>query len=84
MTGESYGVKRAEVAPNTTDLILKDLVVEPSLEFALSLRGSSDISSFLPTSENDKVLLGSECGSVERSISDEGFEDFEVVYVHDL
>lgn len=84
ITGESYGVKRAEVAPNTTDLILKNLVVEPSLEFTLSLRGSSDNASILPTSENDEVLLGSECGSVERSVSDEGFEDFEVVYVHDL
>lgn len=72
------------MAPNTTNLILKDLVVKSSLEFTLSLRGSSDISSFLPTSENDEVLLGSECGSVEGSVGNEGFEDFEVVYVHNL
>lgn len=72
------------MTPNTTDLILKDLVIEPSLKFTLPLRGGSDISSLLPTSEDDEVFLRSKCGSVEGSVSDEGFEDLEVVYVHNL
>lgn len=69
---------------NTTNLILKDFVIEPSLEFTLSLRGSSDISGLLTTSEDNKVFLGSESGGVEGSVGDESFENFKVVYIHNL
>lgn len=72
------------MTPNTTNLVFKNLVIEPSLEFTLSLRGSSDISGLLTTSEDNKVLLGSESGGVEGGVSDESFENFKVVYVHNL
>lgn len=72
------------MTPNTANLILKDLVIEPSLEFTLSLRGSGDISGFLSAPEDDEVLFGRERGCVEGSVGDKGFEDFQVVYVHNL
>lgn len=61
---ESYGVERTKVASDTANLILENLVIEPRLEFTLSLRCCSDISSFLSTSEDDKVLLRGERGGV--------------------
>ena len=58
-----YSVKRTEMTLDTTDLILEDFVIEPCLKFTLPLRGSSDITGFLATAEDNKVFLWSKgCG----------------------
>ena len=51
--------QRAEMSPNSANLLLKDLVVESCLEFSLAGRGCGDIHRCLATTKNDKILLRS-------------------------
>lgn len=75
----SDGVERAEMATHTADLVLEDLVVETSLELTLSGRGSGDIHGGLTTSEDDKVLLGGDGGTVDGGIGGVSLENLEVL-----
>lgn len=72
------GVKRTEVTAHTADFILKDFVVEASLEFSLSRRGRGDLHSGLATTENHVILLGGDGGGVERSVGRIRFQDGEI------
>lgn len=45
-----YGVKRSEMAPNSTNLVFEDLVVETGFEFALTCGGGCYIHGCLATS----------------------------------
>lgn len=72
------GVEGTEVASHTADLVLEDLVVESGLELSLAGRGSGDVHGGLTTTEDDKVLLGGDCGAVEGSIGNVCLENLEV------
>lgn len=78
------GVERTEVAADTADLVLEDLVVEAGLEFTLARGGRGDLHGGLTTAEDDVVLLGGDGGSVERGVGGVGFEDREVAGGHEL
>lgn len=78
------GVERTEVTLDTANLVLKDLVVETSLEFTLAGGGCSNIHSGLATSQNNVVLLGCDCGAVQWGIGDVGFHDSKVTGRHKL
>lgn len=77
-------VERAEVATDTANLLLKDLVVEAGLEFALSRRGGCDIHGGLTTAEDDVLLLGGDGGAVEGCVGDVRLEDFELLGCDEL
>lgn len=79
-----YGVEGTEMASHTADLVLKDLVVETSLKLTLSGRGSGDIHGGLTTSEDDKVLLGGDGGTVDGGIGGVGLENLEVLSSDEL
>lgn len=64
---------------DSANLVFKDLVVESRLELSLSRRGTGDIHGGLTTSEDDKVLLGCNGGTVKRGISGVGLENLEVL-----
>lgn len=63
---------------HTTNLLLKDLVVEPRLELTLSRSGGGDVHSGLTTTEDDKVLLGGDGSAVQRSVGNVGLYYLEV------
>lgn len=72
------GVEGTEVASDTADLVLEDLVVETGLEFTLSGGSSGDIHGGLTTTENNVVLLGSDGGAVDGGIGRVVLQDGEV------
>ncbi len=72
------------MASDSSDFLFEDLVVESSLEFTLSATGSGDIHRGLSTTENDEILFGSNCGTVQGSIGDVGLHDFKVSRVDEL
>ena len=49
----SNSVQRTEMTSYTSDLVLKDFMVETSFEFSLTSLGCSDITSFLSSSKNN-------------------------------
>lgn len=81
---DGNGVQRTEVASDTTDLVLKDLVVETSLEFTLTSRCRRDFHRGLTSTEDDIVLLRCDGSGVERSVGNVGFKDGEVPGGQDL
>lgn len=83
-SGKGSLTQRSKVTPDSTDLLLENLVVEPRFEFTLSGVGGGDIHSGLSSSENDKVLVGGDGGAVERSVGYVGLHDFEVAGVDEL
>lgn len=72
------GVQGTEVATDTADLVLEDLVVETSFEFTLARGGRGDIHGSLTTSQDHVVLLGGDGGAVQGRVGNVGFEDGEV------
>lgn len=78
------GIEGTEMAADAPNLLLKDLVVETSLELALAVVGRRDIARFLASAENDKVLDGSDGGGVEGGVSLVGLEGLEGGGVDDL
>ena len=72
------GVQRAKMSPHSSNLILKDLMIEPRLEFTLSCTGSGDVHSGLSTTEDDEVFPGCYGSGIERSVSGVGLENFEI------
>lgn len=64
---------------DSANLILEDLVVESRLELSLSRRGTGDIHSGLTTTEDDKVLLGSDSCAVQGGIGDVSLENLKVL-----
>ena len=72
------GVEGAEMATHTTDLVLKDFVVEAGFKLTLTGGGAGDVHGGLSTAEYDKVLVGSDGGAVEGCIAGIGFENFEI------
>lgn len=81
---DSDGVKRTEVATDTTDFVLEDLVVEAGFEFTLSGGGGGDVHGGLTTAENDEVFARGDGGGVEGGICDVGFEELQVSCRNDL
>ena len=81
---DSDVVQRAEVTPDTPDLLHEDLVVEPCLELSLSGTGCGDVHGGLATTQNHEVLDWCYCGAVERGISDIRLEDFKAICGKDL
>lgn len=77
-------IERSEVAPDTTDLVLEDLVVETSLEFTLAGGSCCDIHRSLTTSQDHIVLLGSEGSRVNGGVGDISFEDSKITAGHEL
>ena len=73
-----------EMTSDTANLLFKDLVVKPSLEFTLPRRGLSDTHSILSTTQNDEILLGSNGRAVQGSIGSVGLHDFEVIRINKL
>lgn len=73
-----FAYQRTEVTTHTTDLLLKDLVVESRLEFTLSRRSGGDIHGGLTTTEDDKVFLGCDSSTVQRGVCRVGLEHLEV------
>lgn len=77
-------VQRTEVALDTANLILEDLVVKAGFELSLSGIGGSNVHGCLTTAENYIVFLcGDGCG-VEGGVCHVGFEDSEVSGGDDL
>lgn len=72
------GVQWAEMSPHSSNLILKDLMIEPRLEFTLSGTGSGDIHSGLSTAEDDEVFPGCYGCGIEWSVGGVGLENFEI------
>ena len=72
--GGTHSVQRSEVATNTSDLVLKNLMEEPRLELSLSGGCGGDITGLLSSPEDDKVLSRGEGGRVERGIGLVGLE----------
>jgi hypothetical protein len=71
-------VEGTEVTSHTADLVLENLVVETGLELTLTGGGSCDIHGCLTTTEDDKILLGGDGGTVEGCIGNVSLEDLEV------
>ncbi|KND88935.1 hypothetical protein TOPH_06453 [Tolypocladium ophioglossoides CBS 100239] len=69
------GVEGTEVAADTADLVLEDLVVEAGLEFTLTGGGSGDVHSGLAAAEDDKVLLRGDASAVEGRVGWVVFQD---------
>jgi hypothetical protein len=67
------------VAADTANLVFKDLVVEPRLEFTLARGRGGDVHGGLATAEYDKVLLGGDGGAVEGGVGCVGLENLEVL-----
>lgn len=63
---------------HTTDLLLKDLVVEPRLELTLSRCSGGHIHSSLTTTKDDKVFLGRDSSAVQGSVCRVSLEYLEV------
>ena len=72
-----------EMATDTADLLLEDLVVEPGLELTLSRGGGGDVHGGLAAAEDDVVLLGGDAGAVERGVGGVGLEQLEVAGGHE-
>jgi len=70
----THSVQRSKVTTDTSNLVLKDLVEEPSLELSLPRGRGSDITGLLASPEDDKVLLRREGGRVQRGIGLVGLE----------
>lgn len=66
------------MTPDTADLVLKDLMVEPSLEFTLASRGGGNVHGGLTTTEDDVVLLGGDDSAIQRCIRGVCLENLEV------
>lgn len=71
-------VQRTKMASHATNLVFKNLVVEPSLEFALPSRCCGNVHCGLTTAKNDEVLFRSYGGRDDRRISGVGLEDGEI------
>ena len=78
------GVERAEVATDTADLVLENLVVESGLELALAGGGRGDVHGGLATTEDDEILLGRDGGAVEGRVGGVGLHDREVASIDEL
>lgn len=74
----SNGVEGTEVATDTANLVFENLVVESGLESTLAVGGGGDFHGGLTTSQNNEVLLGSDCGAVKRGVCRVSFEGREV------
>ena len=74
---EDSRVDGTEVALDTTDFLLEDLVPEPRLEFTLSQRGVCDVHCILTTTKQDVGLPLCECSTFQRGFSSEGLDDHE-------
>ncbi len=72
------------MATDSSDFLLKDLVVEPGLEFTLSGAGGCDVHCCLSTTKNDEILVGSDRRAVQRRICYISLHDFEVTCVDEL
>lgn len=71
-------IQWAEVALDSADFVLEDLVVEAGFEFALTRRSVRYIHGCLATADDDEVFLGGDGGGVQRGVCDVSFEDFEL------
>lgn len=71
-------VEGTEVATDTADLVLEDLVVEAGLEFTLARGRGGDIHGGLATTQNHKVLLRGHGGTVQRRVGGVGLEHLQV------
>jgi hypothetical protein len=74
----SNGVEGTEVTTDTANLVFENLVVESGLESTLAAGGCGDFHGGLTTSQNDEVLLGADCGAVERGVCRVGLEGGEI------
>lgn len=74
----SNSVEGTEVTTDTTNLVFENLVVESGLESTLAAGGGGDFHGGLTTSQNNEVLLGGDCGAVERGVCRVGLEGGEV------
>ena len=77
-------VERTEMASDTANLLLEDLVVEAGLELSLSCRSCRHVHGGLTTSEDDIVFDRGDGGAVERSVGDVRLEDLEVLCGEEL
>lgn len=77
-------VEGTEVASDTADLLLEDLVVEAGFEFSLAGRGGGDVHGCLTTADDDVVFKGGDGGGVEGGVGDVGFHYFEGLGVDEL
>lgn len=77
-------VEGSEMSTDTSNLVFEDLVIESCFELSFSCRGGGDITGFLATAENDKVLASGDGGGVEGSVGHVGLEDFEGVGLNQL
>ena len=80
----SNGVQWAKVTFDSSYFILENLVVESSFKFPLSCRRSRDIHGGLSTSQDDKVFLGGEGGSVEGCVGDVGLQYWKITGWNEL
>lgn len=74
----SDSVQRTEVTSHTTNFVLEDFVIEPSLKLTLTGRSSGNIHSGLTTTEDDEFLLGGDSGTVEGCVGCIGLEDLKI------
>ena len=77
-------VQRTEMAPDTANLLLENLVVEPRLEFTLSCACGGNIHGRLSTAEDNVVLDGCDRGTVEGGIGRICLKNLEAICGDDL
>lgn len=78
------GVDRTEMALDTADFLLEDLVPKAGFEFTLAERGGGNAHGVLSTAEEDVWSLGVEGCAVQRCFGCVGLDDHEgfcVVYL---
>lgn len=72
-------VEGTEMAPDSSNLLHKKLVVEPRFELSLSRAGCGDVHGCLTSSKDHKVLHGRDSGAVEGSVGGVCLENLKVI-----